>query len=69
MEKINFSDCHRKKTEDRKRKKKTKLSPLMSDHIFSEFLQKNLIWQNTGQAGTEERLSAGVDATNAGQLP
>lgn len=41
----------------------------MSDHIFSEFLQKNLIWQNTGQAGTEERLSAGVDAANAGQLP
>lgn len=41
----------------------------MSDHIFSKFLQKNLIWQNTGQAGTEERLSAGADGANAGHLP
>lgn len=41
----------------------------MTDHIFSKFLPNNFIWQNKGQAGTEERLSAGADGANAGHLP
>lgn len=41
----------------------------MSDHIFCKFLRKNLIWQNTGRAGTKEKLTVGADAANAGHLP